>query len=224
MSFDENIIDLDSRKVKERRAHDEVSTGKYRHPNFITSKSLKRKSFNEKCSPFGLTVLHIWCVFSGIKAKESSSNRKLCNSIEVNQESGSISHSSSAVSKSSMSGHTLAAATVKDDSSDQQMTKESSDSMTVYPSGTRASKSASENECHECSISEASIELKQWNYANSDASVQSLKSIASLESQSEDDILQFMRQFVDILFQNNAQLTLELKSEFGIRTRVSVVS
>lgn len=37
-SLDENIIDFESRKVKERRAQDEVSTGKYRHPNFITRK------------------------------------------------------------------------------------------------------------------------------------------------------------------------------------------
>lgn len=38
VSLDENIIDFESRKVKERRAHDELSTGKYRHPNFIASK------------------------------------------------------------------------------------------------------------------------------------------------------------------------------------------
>lgn len=37
VSLDENIIDFESRKVKERRAHDEVSTGRYRHPNFVTS-------------------------------------------------------------------------------------------------------------------------------------------------------------------------------------------
>lgn len=72
-------------------------------------------------------------------------------------------------------------------------------------------------------MSEASIELKQWNYANSDASVQSLKSIASIESQSEDDTLQFMRRFVDYLFQNSSQLTLELKSEFGIKSRVRIL-
>lgn len=36
-SLDENVVDFESRKVKERRAHDEVSTGKYRHPNFIAS-------------------------------------------------------------------------------------------------------------------------------------------------------------------------------------------
>lgn len=36
VSLDENIIDFESRKVKERRALDEVSTGRYRHPNFVT--------------------------------------------------------------------------------------------------------------------------------------------------------------------------------------------
>lgn len=154
------------------------------------------------------------CIFSGIKAKESSSIGKFCNLIDVNQESGSMSYSSSVVSKSSMSGHISAA-------KDQQMTKESIDNVTVFPSGTRASISASENEYYESSISE---ELKQWNYTNSDVSVQSLKSISSLESQSEDDTMQFMRRFVDILFQNSTQLTLELKSEFGRRTRVSVVN
>lgn len=38
VSLDENIIDFESIRIKERRAYDEVSTGKYRHPNFIASK------------------------------------------------------------------------------------------------------------------------------------------------------------------------------------------
>lgn len=45
-SLDENIIDFESRKVKERRAHDEVSSGKYRHPNFIARKYLFQYSNN----------------------------------------------------------------------------------------------------------------------------------------------------------------------------------
>lgn len=69
------------------------------------------------------------------------------------------------------------------------------------------------------SISEASIELKQWDYSNSN-SLHSLKSIASLESQCEDDTLEFMKRYVDILFENSALLTLELKSEFGLKSRV----
>lgn len=73
---------------------------------------------------------------------------------------------------------------------------------------------------HQLSISEASVELKQWDYSNSDHSIQSLKSIASLESHCEDDTLDFMRRFVETLFDNSSQLTLELKSEFGLKSRV----
>lgn len=82
------------------------------------------------------------------------------------------------------------------------------------------SETHSDIDIQQFSISEASIELKQWNYSNSDLSLQSLKSIASLESQCEDDTLEFMKRFVDILFENCAQLTLELKSEFGLKSRV----
>lgn len=80
--------------------------------------------------------------------------------------------------------------------------------------------SNSEVDLQQYSVSEASIELRQWNYSNSDHSIQSLKSIASLESQCEDDTLEFMRRYVDILFDNSGQLTLELKSEFGLKSRV----
>lgn len=73
-------------------------------------------------------------------------------------------------------------------------------------------------------MSEASIELRQWNYSNSDHSIQSLKSIASLESQCEDDTLEFVRRYVDILFDNSSQLTLELKSEFGLKSRVIIIN
>lgn len=86
--------------------------------------------------------------------------------------------------------------------------------------GTTTNETHSDIDIPQYSISEASIELKQWNYSNSDHSLQSLKSIASLESQCEDDTLEFMKRYVDILFENCAQLTLELKSEFGLKSRV----
>lgn len=80
----------------------------------------------------------------------------------------------------------------------------------------------SEIDIHQFSMSEASIELKRWDYSNSDHSIQSLKSIASLESQCEDDTLEFIRRYIDILFDNSAQLTLELKSEFGLKVRTEI--
>lgn len=82
--------------------------------------------------------------------------------------------------------------------------------------------SNSEIDLQQFSLSEMSIELKRWDYSHSDQSIQSLKSIASLESQCEDDTLEFMRRYVDILFENSAQLTLELKSEFGLKTSVNL--
>lgn len=81
----------------------------------------------------------------------------------------------------------------------------------------------SEMDLQPFSLSETSIELKRWNYSNSDQSVQSLKSIASLESQCEDDTSEFMRRYVEILFDNSAQLTLEVKSEFGSKARVQTI-
>lgn len=86
------------------------------------------------------------------------------------------------------------------------------------------SETHSDIDIQQFSVSEASVELKQWNYSNSDLSLQSLKSIASLESQCEDDTLEFMKRYVDILFENCAQLTLELKSEFGLKSRVKHIT
>lgn len=35
-SLDDHIIDYELRRVKERRAHEEVLSGRYRHPAFIS--------------------------------------------------------------------------------------------------------------------------------------------------------------------------------------------
>lgn len=35
-SLDEHIIDYEARRVKERRAHEEILSGRYRHPAFIS--------------------------------------------------------------------------------------------------------------------------------------------------------------------------------------------
>lgn len=80
--------------------------------------------------------------------------------------------------------------------------------------------SASENDLQVPSISDESIELKQYCRSESDNSVQSWGSIISLDSQTEDETLEFMRRFVKILFQDSLSLTLEMKSEFGKKSRV----
>ena len=35
-SLDDHIIDFELRRVKERRAHEEILSGRYRHPAFIS--------------------------------------------------------------------------------------------------------------------------------------------------------------------------------------------
>lgn len=35
------LIEIESRKLKERRAHEEIKSGRFRHPNILTSKSFR---------------------------------------------------------------------------------------------------------------------------------------------------------------------------------------
>lgn len=94
----------------------------------------------------------------------------------------------------------------------------------AFLKGAIISVSSSENEIQVPSISDGSIELKRWDRSNSDVSVQSVESIISLDSQTEDDTLAFMRRYVNILFEDSSQLTLELKSDFGLKSRVNIIT
>lgn len=89
--------------------------------------------------------------------------------------------------------------------------------------GTATSISASDNDSNIPSISRESVELKQYCRSESDNSVQSWGSIISFDSKSEDEALEFMRRFVTILFEDSTSLSLELKSEFGEKSRVILI-
>lgn len=62
-----------------------------------------------------------------------------------------------------------------------------------------------------------SLDVKMWHRPNSDPS--SISSI-SLDSQTEEAVLDFMRRFTSILFADSASITVELKAEFGQYSRV----
>lgn len=81
-------------------------------------------------------------------------------------------------------------------------------------------RSASTSE-HEANASVESSDLKMWIRSESDNSVPSWASSISLDSQTEEVTLEFMRRFVNILFKDSTSITLELKSEFGLYARVS---
>lgn len=80
--------------------------------------------------------------------------------------------------------------------------------------------SMSEYDAQVPSISDYSIELTKLGHSNSNYSVQSLKSVTSLESHGEDDTSEFMRRFVELLFTDSSEITQELKSEFGDKSQV----
>lgn len=86
--------------------------------------------------------------------------------------------------------------------------------------GTTMENSMSEYDAQVPSISDYSIELTKLGHSNSNYSVQSLKSVTSLESHGEDDTSEFMRRFVELLFTDSSEITQELKSDFGNKSQV----
>lgn len=96
------------------------------------------------------------------------------------------------------------------------------DSLIVHQFESGPSISPSENNDSRIpSISQQSAtELKQFCHSESNYSAQSWGSVISLDSPSEDEALEFMRRFVAFLFEDSSMLTLELKSEFGVKSRV----
>jgi hypothetical protein len=69
-------------------------------------------------------------------------------------------------------------------------------------------------------ISLESLDVKMWRASSDPPS--SISSF-SLDSQSEEAVLEFMRRFTSVLFSDVASITLELKAEFGQYSRVSSI-
>lgn len=57
-------------------------------------------------------------------------------------------------------------------------------------------------------------------FLESENSVPSWASSISLDSQTEEAIVEFMRKFVSVLFEDSSTISLDIKSEFGLKTRV----
>lgn len=87
--------------------------------------------------------------------------------------------------------------------------------------GIPSSASTSDNESCAFSGTLESSELKMWIRSESENSVPSWASSISLDSQSEEAVLDFMKRFVRILFHDSSSITLQLKSDFGQFARVS---
>lgn len=61
------------------------------------------------------------------------------------------------------------------------------------------------------------------NISESLNSVPSWASSISLDCQSDETIVEFMKNFVQILYEDSTTITLDIKSEFGHKARVSII-
>lgn len=86
-----------------------------------------------------------------------------------------------------------------------------------------SSASTSDNDPCIADVSLESADLKNWIRSESYTSVPSWASSISLDSQGEEAALEFMRQFVNILFSDASSMTLEMKSDFGQYARVTII-
>lgn len=157
--------------------------------------------------------------------------------IDINPESSiSVSNSNSMLSKSPTSMTTatddgvkgcVSGAATSENRSHRKCSSDAlkcDDSLIVHQIGSGPSISPSEMDSRMPSISQQSAtELKQICHSESNYSAQSWGSIISLDSPSEDKALEFMRRYVAVLFDDSSMLTLELKSEFGVKSRVSLI-
>lgn len=66
-----------------------------------------------------------------------------------------------------------------------------------------------------------SSDLNIWIRSESENSVPSWASSISLDSQTEEAIVEFMRKFIAMLFEDSSSISLDIKSEFGLKTRVT---
>ncbi|XP_065085116.1 uncharacterized protein KIAA0513 isoform X2 [Ochlerotatus camptorhynchus] len=189
-------IDFELRRAKERRAHEEVLSGRYRNPAFSHPTS------NGSTQPVPVM------------------ERPPSNSISTE-----FSHSN--YSNNSCSIDSKSPQPLPDGDSDLavEVNSKSVPAVEAVPSvkdfvrepkiGIPSSASTSDNESCVLSATLESSELKMWIRSESENSVPSWASSISLDSQSEEAILDFMKRFVKVLFRESSAITLELKSDFG---------
>uniref|UniRef100_A0A336LLH1 CSON011440 protein n=1 Tax=Culicoides sonorensis TaxID=179676 RepID=A0A336LLH1_CULSO len=228
---DYDNVDFDYRKVKERRAIEEIQCGGYRQPTFVVNKSsnlgeLESNNFKnvlrylflfQGTTPNSLDLLE---VEKGIAPKSNiSTETDDSNSIyspsprpeididfldQVNVVKMAIT-SSLPEDEREPSNFQIAG---------RQDFLNSSHSINrlAIPS---SSASTSDNDPCIADVSFESADLKNWIRSESYTSVPSWASSFSLDSQSEEAALEFMKNFNNALFTNPASITVEMKSEFG---------
>ncbi|XP_058446788.1 uncharacterized protein KIAA0513 isoform X2 [Malaya genurostris] len=196
-------VDFELRRAKERRAHEEVLSGRYRNPAFSHPFSNGVSSVQ----PFPVV------------------DRQPANSISTefshsNYSNNSCSIESKSPQPTSDGESDLAVEVASQSVPVVEAVPSGKDHVRENKIGIPSSASTSDNESCVLSATLESSELKMWIRSESENSVPSWASSISLDSQSEEAILDFMKRFVKILFRESGSITLELKSDFGQYARM----
>uniref|UniRef100_A0AAG5DTU8 SBF1/SBF2 domain-containing protein n=1 Tax=Anopheles atroparvus TaxID=41427 RepID=A0AAG5DTU8_ANOAO len=221
----EHQIDYELRRAKERRAHEEVLSGRYRNPPFS---HLLPQSTPPQTAPTVVEAATTEEFAAGGTATvdQRSTERGPSHSISADFSHSNYSNNSYSLDSKSpqasggvaVEGEALAkgpANTVATPEGVHPLAKDFFLGRMEPRLGIPSSASTSDNESCAFSGTLESSELKMWIRSESENSVPSWASSISLDSQSEEAVLDFMKRFVRILFHDSASITLQLKSDFG---------
>lgn len=244
--FDETIdytkIDFESRRVKARRAHEEIISGRYRHPNWEPKAKLDTGTAAAQTKPSSSSSSSSGGSVGGDAAREGDGGRtSRCNSIdyksthdddidfdieiendlkkinELLSTPPAIDVESTACQPAPPSYPTEC---IQQNNGDGKL-KVAGNSPSNLPSKT--SNSSTLTSLHDPVQASPSFESTDWkNYIRSESqnSVPSWASSISLDDHRADDpTKEFMKKFTDIVFTNSSSIGLELKSEFGQMAR-----
>uniref|UniRef100_A0A182XZN0 SBF2 domain-containing protein n=1 Tax=Anopheles stephensi TaxID=30069 RepID=A0A182XZN0_ANOST len=202
----EHQIDYELRRAKERRAHEEVLSGRYRNPAFSHSTPAVKPTTTSKDSEERVTERAPSHSFS---ADFSHSNYSQ-NSYSLDSKSPQPS-AGPEVGEPALKMQAINTVPTPDGFPWGKDFHYGREPRLGIPS----SASTSDNESCAFSGTLESSELKMWIRSESENSVPSWASSISLDSQSEEAVLDFMKRFVRILFHDSSSITLQLKSDFG---------
>uniref|UniRef100_A0A8D8ERS5 Uncharacterized protein KIAA0513 n=1 Tax=Culex pipiens TaxID=7175 RepID=A0A8D8ERS5_CULPI len=199
-------IDFELRRAKERRAHEEVLSGRYRNPAFSHptsngSNGTQPVPINDRPPSNSISTDFSHSNYSNNSCSiDSKSPQPPPDGVECDQAAAVV--AAVEVASKSVPAVVEAVPSGKDHYREPKL-------------GIPSSASTSDNESCVLSATLESSELKMWIRSESENSVPSWASSISLDSQSEEAILDFMKRFVKILFRESGSITLELKSDFG---------
>uniref|UniRef100_A0A182PJP1 SBF2 domain-containing protein n=1 Tax=Anopheles epiroticus TaxID=199890 RepID=A0A182PJP1_9DIPT len=224
----EHQIDYELRRAKERRAHEEVLSGRYRNPAFShLLPPPPAASTPPQPMPTATTA---------VKPPPAPSASKECDERVTERApshslSADFSHSNYSQNSYSLDSKSpqpsAGAADVAESAGRFGASNTVATPDGAFPwgkdfyhgreprKGIPSSASTSDNESCAFSGTLESSELKMWIRSESENSVPSWASSISLDSQSEEAVLDFMKRFVRILFHDSSSITLQLKSDFG---------